>query len=33
MSTLDRVFQSGETDAIWQKYCGFLDLSLDDRRF
>ena len=30
MSNLDKVFQSGDADTIWQKYCGFLDLSLDE---
>ena len=26
----DKYFQSGDKQAIWQRYCGFLDLSLDE---
>ena len=26
----DRLFEAGTTDTIWKKYCGFLDLSLED---
>lgn len=30
MITKDEVFQSGDQQRIWQKYCGFLDLSLTE---
>ena len=26
----DRIFEVGSTEIIWKKYCGFLDLSLED---
>ena len=24
------IFQSGDADKIWQKFCGFIDLSVDE---
>jgi len=30
MLTKDKLFQTGDTERIWQKYCGFLDLSLGE---
>ncbi len=30
MITKDELFQSGNQERIWQKYCGFLDLSLTE---
>lgn len=30
MLTKDKLFQIGDTERIWQKYCGFLDLSLGE---
>ena len=30
MINRDNLFQTGDTERIWQKYCGFLDLSLDE---
>lgn len=30
MSAEDEVFRTGNKERIWQKYCGFLDLSLSD---
>ena len=29
MWTIDRLFEVGDKERIWQKYCGFLDLSLE----
>ena len=26
----DELFRSGKPEQIWQKYCGFLDLSLEE---
>jgi hypothetical protein len=30
MITKDELFKTGNPERIWQKYCGFLDLSLDE---
>jgi hypothetical protein len=30
MITKDELFKTGDRQRIWQKYCGFLDLSLDE---
>jgi len=30
MLTKDELFRTGNRERIWQKYCGFLDLSLDE---
>jgi len=30
MITKDELFETGDQERIWQKYCGFLDLSLDE---
>jgi len=30
MTNLQRMLKHGEYNEIWDKYCGFLDLTLDD---
>ncbi|MCJ7654030.1 MAG: hypothetical protein MUO97_01810 [Dehalococcoidia bacterium] len=30
MITKDELFKTGDKERIWQKYCGFLDLSLTE---